>query len=1150
MNLGPDLEFRLSDRYRATTGEVLLTGVQALVRAPIDQVRRDRTAGHNTAAFVSGYQGSPLGGYDRELLAQHDLCSEYGVVVRPGLNEESGATAVAGSQLVQTLRTVNRDGVSGYWYGKGPGLDRAVDALRHANFAGTSPLGGVLMLVGDDPACKSSTLPSRCDPIVASLGMALLEPGTMQDVLDLAVHGIAMSRASGLWTGLKIITPVADGSGLASVDGERLSPIVPLLEVNGAPWKSKLWPVTLAPMSLAMEAEVFGPRHDMARAYMQANHLNQFLTDPADAWLGIIAAGHNAELVTQTLRNLGITEDQAAGLGIRILKLRAVLPRDDEAIRRLARGVKTVMVVEEKRSFIEAMVRDALYGAAQQPTVIGKLDAEQKPLIGLSGALSVEILTEPLRRVLLTTLPADKVPAPRQRRPLSLTVQPDAVRGAYFCSGCPHSTSTVVPEGSLVGLGIGCHGMVAGVENGERGEFTTITQMGGEGMHWVGMAPFSDTKHMFQNIGDGTFFHSGQLSIQAAMAAGVSVTYKILYNAAVAMTGGQDATGLLTVPQVAAKLLAEGVKKVAITTDDPDKYANIALADGVKVHHRDDIIKVQEQLRAISGVTILIHDQQCAAEKRRDRKRGILETPKTRIVIDHRVCEGCGDCGVQSNCLSLEPIETEFGRKTKIDQTSCNIDTMCLKGDCPAFVTVEPDTAPASAKRSGAGTGSRAVDVDVTDLPSPTRIVPTLGMTIRMPGIGGTGVVTTSQVLLAAAKIEGMSASAVDQTGLSQKGGPVLSTVSLGTPSPGRVELLLAFDLLSAVTVSNVEGLDAGWTHVIANTHVSPTGKMIGKVATASLDTSGHQRELDERSGPHNHYLDASTLTTGLLGNALTANTFIVGVAYQSGMLPLQAESIEQAIELNGASVDANRAAFRWGRRWAAAPGEVEARIASHAHKKVDTRGLTDLAELGSASLVESVAIRRAELTAYQNKAYADDFVAFVRSCANEERRAGGDGSFTSVVAHQLHRVMAYKDEYEVARLLLDGGRERIEDALGKSAKSITWNLHPPMLRSAGMKKKLKFSESTKPALAALRPMKRLRGTALDPFGRAVVRKEERALIKEYRATVEALLPTLAVNSQRATRIAGLVDHVRGFEDVKMRKLAEYRSLLAAELER
>ncbi len=1135
MTIAPDVSFTLSDRYQAMDGEVLVTGIQALARVPLDQMRADKRAGWKTAAFVSGYQGSPLGGFDRELLANTDLLEQFAIKHWPGLNEELAATAVAGSQLVSTMKTANVDGVAGYWYGKAPGLERAGDAIRHAVFAGTAPKGGVLALIGDDPACKSSTVPSRSDSLVAALGFPLLDPGTMQDVLDLGRHGIEMSRACGLWVGLKIVTSVADGSGLANVDEGRLRPVRPVLERGGAPWAPLLSGFVSAPTSLIQEAEVFGPRLELAARYITENHLNSQVIRSSSAWLSIVASGSTAEVVLEALRVLGLDEHEASALGIRVLKLRALHPLDGSAIREVARGVGTVLVVEEKRAYVETLVRDALYSSPDRPAVLGKRDITGAALIPESGALTVDLIVEPLRKVLLTNISAERLSPPKRRGGPLLRLREDAVRTPYFCSGCPHNTSTVVPEGSFVGIGIGCHGMVSMVGHENRGEFISITQMGGEGTHWIGMAPFVDTPHIFQNLGDGTFFHSGQLAIQAAISSGVTMTYKILYNAAVAMTGGQDATGLLGVPDVARKLMAEGVKEIIITTDEPEKYKGVKLVRGVTVRHRNDIIAAQEHLRSISGVTVLIHDQQCAAEKRRDRKRGLLPVPKTKVVIDHRVCEGCGDCGVQSNCLSLEPIETDYGRKTKIDQASCNLDRSCVKGDCPAFVTVTPGKrAKTSASADTFG--------DVAD---PARIVPNRGVTIRMPGIGGTGVVTVSQMLLTAAKIDGLTASAVDQTGLSQKAGPVVSTVTIGEAEAGKVDVLIAFDILTSVTSANVEGLDPQWSHVVASTSVTPTGRMIGKVATSALDLSPYKTELNSRTADiANQFVDAAKLTVGLLGSAITSNVLVLGVAYQAGLLPVSAGAILRAIELNGTAVEANKAAFTWGRRWVVDPKGVEATALGTATAPADRTGLDDL---GDDELIGFVARRRVDLRAYQNDSYADRYVKLVKRVASAERSAGSDGSFALTVAQQLYRVMAYKDEYEVARLLLDG-KERAEWALGGPVEAVTWNLHPPTLRSLGMKNKLQLGTWSAPGLQALAKVKRLRGTPLDPFGASSMRRSERALVGEYTNLVERLLPMLATDSSRATKIAGLIDQVRGFETVKAANLERYRAQLADEL--
>ncbi|HEY7628678.1 MAG TPA: indolepyruvate ferredoxin oxidoreductase family protein, partial [Ilumatobacteraceae bacterium] len=683
-------QFSLQQRYEATPRQILATGIQALVRLPIDLMRADRAKGWNTAAFISGYQGSPLGGYDRELQSQRKLLDELNIVHVPGLNEELAATSVFGSQTAQTYARPKYEGVAAIWYGKSPGLDRAGDAIRHGSFGGTARKGGVVLLVGDDAAAKSSTLPSRSDPTLVALHLPVFYPGTVQEVLDLGLHAFAMSRLTGLWTAMKITTPVADGSGMAEVAPDRVHPVLPTFEIDGEPWQPTLSGHVGVPFANTLEVEVLGNRIEWAKRYVAANPINTFVTDPSDAWLGIVAGGYDMQQVLESLRMLGLDERRLSALGIRVLKLGALHPLDHEAIRRLAAGTSMVMVCEDKIDFLETRVRSALYGTTNAPAVIGKLDPDGKPLIHHYGALTIDNLTDSLRRVITLRVPADQLTTIRKSEPVRIALGSAAVRTPFFCSGCPHNSGLLVPEGSLVGAGIGCHGMVSIVPRPQTGDVTGITQMGGEGAQWIGTAPFVEDEHFFQNMGDGTYFHSGQLAVQAAVASGTTMTFKILYNAAVAMTGGQDAAGLRTVPEMTRMLMAEGVKHITITTDDPGKYRGIDLPAGVDVLHRDSSIEAQEKLSKIEGVTVHIHDQQCAAEKRRDRKRGIVAPATYRVMIDERVCEACGDCGVKSNCLSLHSTETEFGRKTVIDQASCNVDASCIKGDCPAFITVKP----------------------------------------------------------------------------------------------------------------------------------------------------------------------------------------------------------------------------------------------------------------------------------------------------------------------------------------------------------------------------------------------------------------------------------------------------------------------------
>jgi indolepyruvate ferredoxin oxidoreductase len=1124
-------EFSLQQRYEAAPKQILVTGIQALVRLPIDLMRADRAKGWNTAAFISGYQGSPLGGYDRELQSQRKLLDEFNIVHVPGLNEELAATSVFGSQVAQTYARPKYEGVAGVWYGKSPGLDRAGDAIRHGSFGGTGRKGGVVLLVGDDAAAKSSTLPSRSDPTLVALHLPVFYPGTVQEVLDLGFHAFAMSRLTGLWVAMKITTPVADGSGIAEVSPSRFDPVLPDFEVDGKPWVPTVSGHVGVPFANTLEIEVLGNRIEWAKRYVAANPLNRFVSNPADAWLGIVAGGHDMQQVLEALRVLGLTPERLGELGIRVLKLGALHPLDHGAIRELANGTATIMVCEDKIDFLESRVRSILYGTANAPAVIGKVDHDGKPLITHYGALTIDNLVDSLRRVLTLRIPADQLATVRKSETVRISLGAEAVRTPFFCSGCPHNTGLLVPEGSLVGAGIGCHGMVSIVPREQTGHVMGITQMGGEGAQWIGTAPFVEDSHFFQNMGDGTYFHSGQLAVQAAVASGTTMTFKILYNAAVAMTGGQDAAGLRSVPEMTQMLMAEGVKHITITTDDPAKYRGVDLPSGVDVVHRDAIVEAQEKLRVIDGVTVHIHDQQCAAEKRRDRKRGILAPATFRVMIDERVCEACGDCGVKSNCLSLHSTETEFGRKTVVDQASCNVDASCLKGDCPAFITV----------KLGSAKKTKRVSPDGGTLPEPKLAVPN-DIAIRMPGIGGTGVVTVSQILAAAAQIAGVEAKTADQTGLSQKAGPVVSTVTLGDPTPGQIGVLLAFDPLASSTPANLAGLNQEHSVAVVSTSIAPTGRMIGKVASHGLDLEPLRAELSKRTdATRNLYVDAAHIVTALLGNAVTANVFMVGVAYQAGFIPLPGEAIERAIELNGTAVEMNLAAFRWGRRWAMDPGAVDkAAGASIAYElePYSVEGIDD------AVLRELVERRAGDLVAYQNRAYAARYVNVVVEAHHAEQKAGGAGSFAATVARQLHHVMAYKDEYEVARLLL-AGRGKVAAQFGDDAK-MTWNLYPPMLRSMGLGHKLRFGAWSIPVLATLHRMKGLRGTAFDPFGHSKVRRTERAMVKDYIKLVDEASSMLATDPAKALELVGLIDQVRGYEGVKMANVERYRDALAS----
>ncbi|MFZ9483347.1 MAG: indolepyruvate ferredoxin oxidoreductase family protein, partial [Ilumatobacteraceae bacterium] len=764
--------YQLSDRYLLDDGRVFLSGSQALARFPLEQLRADRRAGHRTSAYVTGYPGSPLANYDRDIASAAALAAAdgYQLVARPAMNEELGATAVMGSQLTSTLPTATVDGVIGIWYGKGPGLDRGGDALRHANFAGTSALGGAVALVGDDPNAKSSTIPSAVTTTIVDLLMPLLYPGDVQEAIDLGRHAIALSRASGLWSAMRIVESVADGSGSVELHPERFRPVVPVFEVDGRQWTPKPSGRILTPDSLAMEREMHHVRLEIARRYAVENHLNSATVSGPDDVIGIVASGYSYLETREALRALGLrTDDEIRSAGIRLIRLSMPWPLDADHLRRLTHGLREVVVVEDKAPLVTWLLKDALYSSAERPEINDRV-------FPAHGALDADTIAAGLRTRLAPRLGdrlAPPPPAPRALIPLSVT------RSPYFCSGCPHNTGTRTPEGALIGGGIGCHSMVMLMEPERVGNIVGLTSMGNEGSQWFGMTEFVSDHHIIQNIGDGTLFHSGMTAIRAGIASGTNITYKILYNGTVAMTGGQDAFGQVDVLQLARILMAEGAKSVIVTTDELSRYRSADMPAGLRVWGRHRIVEAQEVLAAIEGCTILIHDQRCAAEKRRDRKRSRIPAPGTKVVINERVCEGCGDCGDVSNCLSVQPVDTPFGRKTRIDQASCNHDLSCLDGDCPSFMLVKnPRTRPAPARR-----------VEPPSVPLPTASAfPADGITVRLGGIGGTGVVTVSQVLGTAAMLQGLHVRGLDQTGLSQKAGPVVSdiVVTADAPSPAN----------------------------------------------------------------------------------------------------------------------------------------------------------------------------------------------------------------------------------------------------------------------------------------------------------------------------------------------------------------------------
>ncbi len=1138
----------LADRYESTVGRVQLTGVHALARLPIEQHRRDLARGRRVATFISGYEGSPLGGYDLELNRQRQLLEANDVVFTPGLNEESAATAVQGSQLVNTLEGANQDGVLGIWYGKAPGLDRASDALRHGNLMGAHPEGGALVLVGDDPGAKSSTVPCASELALADLAMPFVYPADSQDVLELGLHAVELSRASGLWVGVKVVTSVADGSSTVDLDTQWPEPLLPSGAGRHRPTSRLLQP-TLGPL----ERDQLTTRLRLATEYARLNGLNRVVGEGAHDRVGIVAAGRTYLDVLESLRALGIDDSEIPGSPVRLLRVGMPYPLAGETIREFAAGLDEIVVVEEKRSFMEAAVRDILYGHPNAPRVTGKRDGDGSELLPAYGELDVDVITARLRRRLADNgVPLGAERAAERAGAAGRLMLPLAQRTPYFCSGCPHNASTKPVPGSLVGGGIGCHAMVLLMDENQVGNVTGLAQMGGEGLQWIGMAPFIDREHYVQNLGDGTFDHSGSLAIRAAVAAGIHITYKLLFNSAVAMTGGQRAVGGMGVAQIVDVLLAEGVSRVIVTTEDLARYRKVRLPKGVAVWDRSRLAEAQHVLAATPGVTVLVHDQECATEKRRRRKRGSTDTSVARIFINERVCEGCGDCGRKSNCLSVQPTATEFGRKTRIHQASCNLDHSCLEGDCPAFMTVTVSEASSTA---------RPDVLDSSVLPEPSIIVPTDAFGVRLLGVGGTGVVTVSQILATAGLIAGWHARSLDQTGLAQKGGAVVSDVRfsrLGTLgsnklSAGECDLYLGADLLVAADEKNLAVVAPERTIAVVSTSEVPTGQMVSDPSVGFPDPHEVAESILGRTRRDDALtFNARELSLTLFGDDQFANLLLVGAGYQLGALPLPAHAIEEAIRVNGVAVDVNIQAFRRGRQLVCDPAGIERVRAPKASVTPSVassvaRDLTRVVASPPGSELERlVAVRSQELVAYQDRAYARRFVDVVEQVRGlEAERVPGSTLLAEAVARHLFKLMAYKDEYEVARLSLgDDLTHALEEQFGAGIRA-SWKLHPPVLRALGMHRKVTLGPWFRPAFKGLYAARHLRGTRVDPFGRTDVRRTERQLVDEYTSVVAHLARNVQhANLALAAEIANLPDIVRGYEDVKMRNVATYREKL------
>jgi indolepyruvate ferredoxin oxidoreductase len=1128
-------EVSLDDKYAKEAGRIYLTGIQALVRLPMLQRRRDLAAGHDTACYISGYRGSPLGGLDQQLWAAKRFLDQHQIVFQPGVNEDLAATALWGTQQAGLHGEGRYDGVFGMWYGKGPGVDRTGDAFRHANLAGTAPLGGVLVLMGDDHTCESSTTAHQSEFALVDAMIPIVNPAGVAELLRFGLFGFALARYAGCWVGLKCVHDTVNTAAsveLNSAWGETRLPGDFELPPGGLNIR---WPDT----PLAQEERLHRFKLEAVRAFARANRLDQRVFGDGKARLGIVSTGKSYLDLMQALDDLGIDEPAARALGLRVLKLGLVWSIEPEGMREFARGLKQIIVVEEKRGLIEGQIKELLYGARGAPEIIGKADEQGRALFPSHGALTsnqiaIAIAERILRLDADDTLAARLAGLRRQDEAEEGFTSP-ALRTPYFCSGCPHNTSTRVPEGSIAKAGIGCHYMAQWMDRDTAG----FTQMGAEGANWVGEAPFSKRGHVFQNIGDGTYFHSGLMALRAAVASGVNITFKILYNDAVAMTGGQAVDGLLTVPQIARQTLAEGARQVVVVTDEPWKYPlDAGFPKAVAIRHRDELDAVQRELREIEGTTVLIYDQTCAAEKRRRRKRGLMEDPPRRVVINELVCEGCGDCGIASNCVSVVPVETELGRKRQIDQSSCNKDYSCLNGFCPSFVTVEG----ASLRKP-----KPAAREDLPELPEPARAALERSYGIVVGGVGGTGVVTIGALLGMAAHLEGKGAAVLDMTGLAQKGGAVMSHLRIAPDpkdiqttriAPGGADLLLGCDLVVAGGKEALLALAPGRGHAVVNTHEVMTGEFT-RNADFSLPAEALKRAIRKAAGERAHLIDATRLATALTGDAIATNLFMVGFAWQRGLLPVSAEAIERAIELNRVAIELNRQAFRLGRLAAHDPTALEAMIAPVAGMPEHRRR--------SESLEELIERRVAFLTDYQDAAYAERYRGLVERVREvEAKRLAGATALTEAVARYYFKLLAYKDEYEVARLYTNGAFAEQLERQFEGAPKLRFYLAPPLFAErdpeTGHLRKRAYGPWMLRAFGYLARLRGLRGTAFDPFGYSEERRTERRLIAAYEEVIEELLRDLSPeNHELAVEIARIPERIRGFGHVKARHLAEAR---------
>lgn len=1122
--------YSLDDRYRRESGRAFFTGSQALVAIMLHQRRLDRRRGLNTAGFVSGYRGSPLGGVDQAMWRAGKFLKQEQIEFLPAINEDLAATAILGTQQVELEKDRTVDGVFSMWYGKGPGVDRAGDALKHGNAYGSSPHGGVLVVAGDDHGCVSSSMSHQSDVAFMSWYMPTLNPASIAEYISYGLYGFALSRFSGMWVGFKGISETVESAASLALP-ETPAFITPAdfeMPPDGLNFR---WP-DLPGMQIERRMKF---KKEAVRAFARANPIDRATYNDPDARYGIITTGKAHLDVLEALQMLGVDESRARAIRLDVYKVGLVWPLENEGAERFMAGKKEVLVIEEKRGIIESQLKEYLYDRAvsKPDLILGKHDEVGAPLISwveeLSPSILAPIIAQRLKRV-FPDLDFSDALGRIERAARSVEAPGGAKRIPYFCSGCPHNTSTKVPEGSKALAGIGCHFMASWMDR----DTSSLIQMGGEGVNWAAKSLFlKDRPHIFQNLGDGTYYHSGYMAIRQAIAAGANITYKILFNDAVAMTGGQPVDGVITVPAIANQVKAEGVRKIAIVSDQPERIVeNGGLPHDIDVRHRDELDAIQREMREIKGVTVIIYEQTCAAEKRRRRKKGLYPDPAKRIFINELVCEGCGDCSKQSNCLSVIPVETEFGRKRKIDQSSCNKDYSCVKGFCPSFVSVEggelrkPET--------------RVIDGEMEEilsaLPAPSLPAIDRAYDLLVAGVGGTGVVTIGAIVTMAAHLEGKGASVLDFMGFAQKGGSVLSYVRLGeSPASlnqvridiGEAEAVIACDLVVATDARALAVMQAARTRAVANADIIPTADFI---KNRSIDFAAHQRikTLKDACGEDNvDAIDAVDIALRLLGDTVFSNMFLLGFAWQRALVPVSEAALMRAIELNGVAVAKNKSAFAFGRA-AAVNGEAVLRAVGITAKPAEDQSLDAFIQ------------RRAQfLTKYQNEKYAERYVDCVKNVRKAAERTPHSESLARAAAKNLFKLMAYKDEYEVARLYTDGAFKKKLSAEFEGDYRLKFHMAPPAFNretdADGRPKKSEFGPWMYGALSVLKHFRFLRGTVFDPFGRTEERRIERRLIDDYIARIQRVAAELSSeNLDAAIEIANIPDEIRGYGPVKL----------------